>query len=163
MSLNLNRTLPAAAAGRVNGQWASDVSGNVSVSVPVSASELTSSSIDLTGQGANIAATTLLAAAPAGIYRISIHVQLTTPAGTSSTFPDVQIIYTEGDSGVSHTLTLLGSQQVAATTNTTAVFSTTTFVLNVSGATTIQYATVNYASNAGGAMKYSLHIRTESL
>lgn len=123
--------------------------------------------IDTAALTANVGVATLLAITNAGLYRVSSLVVLTTAASVSSTLPNVQIVYTDQDTGGSVTIDatpILGvagiGQTGALTANTVGTTSTGVIMINVKASTTIQYKTVNYASSLAG-MAYTLRIRLE--
>lgn len=125
--------------------------------------------VDLTGQTAAIATTTLYAvpSTGAGQYRVSWNAKVTTAAGSSSTLGALTITYTDPD-GVAQTITA-GAQTSAGAIATTSTGNSTTTVLlglpmllNCKASTNIQYA-MAYASNAANAMAYNLHIKVEAL
>lgn len=127
--------------------------------------------INTTGLTANVAASTLYAvpSTGAGLYRVSAFVVETTAGSVTSTLPNVQVVYTDNDTGGSVTLDatpILGvagiGQTGALTANTVGTTATGVVVVNVQASTTIQYQTVNYASNLAG-MAYALHLRLEAL
>ena len=127
--------------------------------------------IDSTGLTANVAASTLYAvpAAGVGMYRVSAYVVETTAGSLSSTLPNVQIVYNDRDTAGSITIDatpILGiagiGQTGALTANTIGTASSGVIVISVTANTTIQYQTVNYASNLAG-MAYALHIKLEAL
>ncbi len=127
--------------------------------------------IDTTGLTANVGASTLYAVPSTGegLYRISAYVVETTAGSLSSTLPNVQIIYTDKDSNTSVTIdatpVLAGAglgQSAALGVNAIGTVSSGVIVIYVKASTTIQYQTVNYASNLAG-MTYALHIRLEAM
>lgn len=127
--------------------------------------------INTTGLTGNVTAATLYAvpASGAGLYRVSAYVVLTTAGSISSTLPNVQLVYTDIDANTSVTLDaspILGAaglgQTGLLTANTVGTVASGVVVINAKASTTIQYQTVNYASNAAG-MTYALHIRLEAL
>jgi hypothetical protein len=159
MASNFNNTTPAAPAGSTNVAWLTDGSGNNSASVPTSAIELVVDNLDLTAQDANISATTLFTPAASGMYSISIYIIVTTADGASSTLPSVTIGWTDADNTTAQT------QLVTATSagNSLTTFKNGTCVINAATGVAVTYATASYASGTPTAMKYSLHIRIESL
>lgn len=159
MSVNLSSTTPAAPAGTVNGTFATDGSGNVSVSVPKSSSFLSADSIDLVTQAANIAATNLVATPVNGMYRVSAYIVVTRAASSSSTLPSVVITWTDQDNGQSQSLTLTPTNAG----NVLTTFQEAVGVISVNVAAAIKYATSSYASSGGTPMQYALHIRVEAL
>ena len=93
----------------------------------------------------------------------------TVAGSVSSVLPNVQIIYTDKDSNVSVTIDatpILGAaglgQTGALNANTGGTVSTGIIAIYVKASTTIQYQTVNYASNLAG-MTYALHLKLEAL
>lgn len=127
--------------------------------------------INLTGQVANIGATTLYAvpSSGAGLYRVSAYVVETTAGSLTSTLPNVQMVYTDVDTNTSITIDatpILGiagiGQTGALTANTIGTASAGSIVVALKASTNIQYQTVNYASNIAG-MAYSLRIRLEAI
>jgi hypothetical protein len=128
-------------------------------------------SVDSTGLTANVGATTAYAvpASGAGLYRISVSVELTTAASVSSTLPNLQIKFTSADSSTVITIDatpVLGAagigQTGALTGNTVGLTSVGVIVVNAKASTNIQYQTVNYASSLAG-MAYAIHIIIEAL
>lgn len=127
--------------------------------------------IDTTGLTANVSAATIYAVPSSGVgmYRISSYVVETTAGSVSSTLPNVQILYTDNETGGSITIDatpILGiagiGQTGALTSNTIGTASSGVIVINAKASTNIQYQTVNYASTAAG-MAYALHIKLEVL
>lgn len=127
--------------------------------------------IDSTGLTANVGATTLYAvpASGVGMYRVNAYVVETTAGSITSTLPNVQIVYTDFDTNGAITIDttpVLGvagiGQTGALTANTVGTASSGVIVIYVKASTTIQYQTVNYASNIAG-MAYSLRIKLEAL
>ena len=127
--------------------------------------------INTTGLTANVGATTLYAvpASGAGMYRISAYVVLTTAGSLSSNLPNVQVVYTDPDTNTSITLDvtpILGIAGIGQTgalgANAIGTVASGVVPINVKASTTIQYQTVNYASNLAGAA-YALHLRLEAL
>ncbi len=127
--------------------------------------------IDTTGLTANVAAATLyvVPSSGAGMYRVSAYVVITTAGSISSTLPNVQVVYTDKDSNTSVTvdatpvLAAAGLGQTGAlTANTVGSLSSGELAIYVKASTTIQYQTVNYASNIAG-MTYALHVKLEAM
>lgn len=114
--------------------------------------------IDKTAQTANISSSNVIASLPVtGLYRLTVHIAVTTAATSSSTLPSVSIGYTEGDSSAS----LSGSLTNISTGNTTATVVTGEALIYAKAATAVTYSTANYASSGATAMQYALHIRLE--
>lgn len=157
MSINLSNTTPAAPAGSVNAKFATDGSGNVSVSVLKSAVELTG--FDATAQVANIASTPLLTTPPTGRYRVSAYIVVTTAATTSSTLPKVTVTWNDADNGQAQTLDLTATN----TGNTLTTFAEGSALLSVNVSASISFSTSGYASVGATALAYAVHITLEAL
>jgi hypothetical protein len=156
MSVNFSNTTPAAVAGNTNVSWQTDGSGNISGYVPNAATN--TSPINLTAQGANISATTILTPAVAGVYRVSAYIIVTRAATTSSTLPSVTISWTDANNATGQTFLLTPTNAG----NLLTTFQQNTMVLN-SATNAIQYTVASYASVGGTSMQFALAIRTESL
>jgi hypothetical protein len=111
--------------------------------------------VHLTAQTNNIAATTAYAvqANGGGRYRACATAAITTAAGTSSTLPNVNVIYTDADDSVVKTAPITASSAA----NTIGTASASCAYINAKASTNIQYSTTNYASNAANAMNYNLN------
>jgi hypothetical protein len=121
------------------------------------------SSVNLTGQTADISATTAYSvpASGAGCYRVTVYMVISQAATSSSTLPDSQIIYTDEDSGATITIPITG----ALTTNTTSTFAQASFIINAKLSTNIQYAVgqlTPYASSGATAMHFAYRLRVEA-
>jgi hypothetical protein len=120
--------------------------------------------VNLAGQTANIAATTLTTPGVNGFYRFSCFVVEMANAGTSSTLPNCQVNFTDADSS-----TILAI--IVSTTNTNntvgSIGQQTTTGFNApptffaKSGTAIQYSTGGYQSNPASTMTYAIHIRLE--
>ena len=159
MSVNISNTTPAAPAGNQLATFQTDGSGNMSAYVPASSTLVTASSVNLTGQGANISATNLVASPSTGMYKISAYIIVTTVDGVSSTLPSVVITWTDPDNSTSQSLTLTAT----STGNSLTTYKSATVPINVFSGAAIQYSTTGYASNTASQMKYALHIRVEAV
>ena len=121
--------------------------------------------VDLTGQGAAIAATTLYTplGGATGMYRISWSATITTVDGVSSSLGGTngfQVVYTSPTDSVAKTT---APQTPWATgLNTTGTADGGVMVVYAKGGTNIQYA-YDYTSATPGQMKYELHIKLEAL
>lgn len=157
MAINLNNTTPAAPAGSTNILWQEDTSGNVSAYTS-SAGIITASSVDLTGQTANIAGTNLITSPTAGCYRISVYIAVTTRGGSSATLPATVFTWNDQQSGQAMSLTL-------TPTNTGDALTSFQDAVGFISANTsaIQYSTTGYVSAGSPAMQYALHIRIEQM
>jgi len=158
MSINLNRTSPAAPAGSTNIKFQSDVSGNVSGYVPTPAALLTASNVDSTGNTANIGSTTLLAVSTAGIYRISAYIIVTTVDGASSTLPKVTISWTDQDNSQTQSFDITPTNSG----NLQTTLEEGSLIVDAAVAN-ISYATSGYASGTPAIMTYALHLRIEQM
>lgn len=125
--------------------------------------------VDTAGLTANVASAVLYAVSGAGMFRVSSYVVETTAASVSSTLPNVQILYTDKDTGGAITIDatpILGiagiGQTGALTANTVGTASAGVICINAKASTNINYQTVNYASSLAG-MAYALHIKLEAL
>ena len=116
---------------------------------------------NLTAQTANSGAQVLTSSALAGLYRVSCYTVLTTAGTTSSTLPQCAFQFTDADTGVqSAYLQITGnlSSNIVGTTQTQGFYT-----FNAKAGTTIQYATLNYASSGATPMAYAIHVRLEYL
>jgi hypothetical protein len=98
-----------------------------------------------------------------GAYRASCYIILTTVDGASSTLPACNVIYTDSDTGTSHTAALTATS--AANTKDTIGAAVTALpgggMFHPKAATTISYSTSGYASGTAATMQYSIHFRLE--
>jgi hypothetical protein len=159
MSVNISNTTPAAPAGNQLITFQTDGSGNVTGYVPQAATLVTASSVDLTGQGANISATNLVASPSTGMYKVTAYIIVTTVDAVSSTLPSVVITWTDPDNSTSQSLTLTAT----STGNTLTTYKNASAPINVFSGAAIQYSTTGYLSNTASQMKYALHIRVEAM
>jgi hypothetical protein len=157
MSVNLNNTTPAAPAGNTNVLWQNDGSGNISAYVATASS--LKASVNLTGQTANIGATTLLAVTASGFYRVSAESIVTTVDGASSTLPKTTITWTDPNNNTGQTWDLTPTNAG----NVLTTFQQSSMVFNAKASTNIQYATSGYTSGTPATMQYALSIRLEAL
>lgn len=131
--------------------------------------------VNATGQTANIGLTTLYTPGAAGYYRVSVYMSVTTVAGTSSTMPDFNLVWTDGVSGAGMSSALITGAAAPVTpqagppgapanktNNTTTVFRAATAVIYASAAA-ISYSTSVYASNPAATMQYQVRVRLEAL
>jgi hypothetical protein len=116
---------------------------------------------NLTGQTANLGQQTLVLYATAGMYRASCYVVVTTAATTSSTLPNCDLYFTDGDTGVAPSYETITTTSAGNAVGTT--LAQGTYEFNAQAGTAIKYATVNYASNGAAAMQYAVHVRLEYL
>ena len=109
----------------------------------------------LTGQGANISATTLYTPSANEMHLVSCYETVTTTAASSSTSPACNVIWTDALSSVSSP-----STQVATSTGNTlgAIPTSAVIPVQVKSGTNLQFSTTSYASAPANAMKYSVTI-----
>lgn len=113
----------------------------------------------LQGQNANLSATTLFLPEQSGLRRISGMQIVTTADGTSSVMPSATIGWTDADSGVAQTAVLLATQNG----NTTGTKVSGEIIINPKSGVAVTVTGASYASNTGGAMKYSMYVAVEAL
>lgn len=126
-------------------------------------------STDLTAQTAAITATTLFTPSTTGMYRLTVYLQVTTPAGVSSVLggaSGVVITYNDGDGNVAQTDTMglfapNGTVVSTINTNTTTTNLTGSIEIYAKTGVAIQYA-IGYTS-VGTAMQYAAHLRLEKI
>jgi hypothetical protein len=109
--------------------------------------------VSVSGQNAAIALTSLIPSAN-GRYRVSYHARVTTAAGVSSS---LQVTITATEGGVT-----CNYADAAYTGNATNAPQSGSFVVKADPSTPLSYSTA-YASNAAGAMVYTLDITVEQL
>lgn len=120
---------------------------------------ISGSNVDLTNQSANIANTTLYTPTSNGVYRLSAYEIVTTPATTSSTLPQINFYWTDGNSGVAQ---ITNSATNTGNTSTTATLNGG-IDINVQSGTPIIFNTSGYASSGATSMVYAIHIRVEQV
>ena len=129
--------------------------------------------VDLTAQQAAITATTLYTPAASGMFRISIVLQVTRAASTSSILggtTGVVITYTEPNGSVAQSIVPLLTSQgggviIPATGNignTTTTQSQGSAIIYAKSGVAIQYA-IGYTSVGATGMLYSAHLKLEAL
>jgi hypothetical protein len=94
------------------------------------------------------------------MYRVFAYAVVTQAATTSSTLPNLGILWTDSDSSVA-----LSSSNVTPTNaaNALGAFGNGDIVINAKGGTTIQFQTSNYASSGATGMQYVVRLRLEYL
>jgi hypothetical protein len=124
--------------------------------------------IGMLAQVANIASTPIspsvdpVIVAAGGMYRADCYMIETVAATTSSTLPVCNVIYTDTDTGNSHTVALTATSAANAVDTVGAGSTTAPWgVFHAKGGTTISFSTSSYASSGATAMAYSLHFRLE--
>jgi hypothetical protein len=117
--------------------------------------------IALTGQGANIAATTAFAvpATGAGMYKVFAYLIVTQAATTSSTLPSLTITWTDADNNTAQSFTLTATNAGNALTT----FQQAVLVINAKASTNIQYSTSGYATLGATSMQYGVHIQVKAI
>lgn len=129
--------------------------------------------VDLTAQAAAISATTLYTPAASGMFRISIVLQVTRAATTSSVLggaTGVTITYTEPDGSVAQSIKPLLTSEAGAVIvpatgnigNATTTQSQGSCVIYAKTGVAIQYA-IGYTSVGATTMQYSVHLKCEAL
>ncbi len=133
---------------------------------------------DNTGLTNNLSAATVypVPAGKGGLYRVHIWMHVSAAAGTSSTLPNADLIFTAGgvaittgtSNGAMAGLTAQGTgagPHIIGTNagNATTTCSSTCVDIFADASTNIQVVTANYASNAANAMTYEIRVRVEYL
>lgn len=126
--------------------------------------------VDLTGQSAAKAATTLYTPAATGMFRITVYLQITTAASTSSILggaTGVVITYNDGDGNVAQSDTVAlqsaaGTIVTTVNTNTTATNLSGTKEIYARTGVAIQYA-IGYTSVGLTAMQFAAHLKIEAM
>jgi hypothetical protein len=113
-------------------------------------------------QAADVAATTLYAipVGRPGMYRVSCYAVVTQAATTSSTLPNIGVLWTDNDSN-----TPLSAANVTSTNTANAVgaFAQGQQIIYAKAGTNIQYQTSNYASSGATPMQFAMHVTLEYL
>lgn len=125
-------------------------------------------SASLTGQNGNVGTTTLYAVpggAPVQLYGLAGYTNITTPATSSSTLPELNIFWTDNDSNTPTSTTLTGT----TTQNTLGTIGGIAFTAGLGigstlsicpkPGTNISYQTVGYLSSGATQMVYSVRAR----
>jgi hypothetical protein len=124
---------------------------------------ITLTAVNLTGQIANVAATTIVTPAANGFYRISCYIVETVAAATTSTLPACQFNYTDADSATIENPIPITTSNAG---NTVGLVGQTVGAGNpnyfyAQAGVPIKYFTTAYASNPVSTMTYSVRIRLE--
>lgn len=146
--------IPASNAGQPNGVATLDANGKLPPG------QLVYASSNVAAQAANINPTTIYAVPASGMYRVAMYAVVTQAATTSSTLPNVGILWTDNDTNVAL------SAVTATPTNTAnapGAFGNGEIIINAKAGTNIQYQTSNYASVGGTPMQYAAHLRVQYL
>jgi hypothetical protein len=151
LTVGSGSTLSFTGSGIIN---ANEINGTLIVGVPSSIVV----KVDLTGQHANIAPTTLYTPPASGMYRVSAYLIVTTISSPGSTLPSLTIGWTDPDNNTAQTLVLTPTN----TGNALTTYQDGTAVIDAKTAVAITYTTSGYTSG-GTPMQYSVHLRLESL
>lgn len=156
VSLSSLGGIPSSEKGAPNGVATLGTDGKIPASQTVYASS------NAVNQAANIGATTIYAvpAGRGGLYRVSAYGVVTQAATTSSTLPNIGVLWTDNDANVA-----LSANNMTPTNTANAVgaFSPGDQVISVREGTNIQFQTSNYASSGATPMQYAVHLRLEYL
>lgn len=148
--------IPQSEKGQANGVATLGANGKVPAGQTVYASS------NAVTQSANINATTIYAvpADGAGMYRVSAYAVVTQAATTSSTLPNVGVLWTDNDANVA-----LSANNVTPTNaaNAPGAFGNGDVVISARANTNIQFQTSNYASSGATPMQYAVRLRLEFL
>lgn len=126
--------------------------------------------VDLATQSAAISATTAYTPTATGLYRVSIYLQVTRAATTSSILGGATgavITYNDGDGNVAQSDTVAlastaGTIVTTSATNTTGTNLTGTMVIYAKTGVAIKYA-IGYTSVGTTSMQYAAHLKVEAL
>lgn len=126
--------------------------------------------VDLTAQAAAIGATTIYTPAATGLFRISVYLQVTRAATTSSILggaTGVVITYNDGAGNVAQTVTMALNSTTGTVVTTAAGNTTTTnlngdMTINARTGVAIQYA-IGYTSVGATTMQYSVSMKVEAM
>jgi hypothetical protein len=124
--------------------------------------------VNATAQAAAIGTTTLYTPPSTGFYRISVYLQTTTAATSSSTMGPTTLGYNDGDGNVAQSNIIPqsgtgGAFGAAGTTaNSTTGKQQGSYVFYARTGVAITYA-IGYASSGATAMQYAYHVKLERL
>lgn len=148
--------IPSSEKGAPSGVATLDATGHVPPA------QYTYANFNAVVQAANIGATTVYAVPGdrAGLYRVSAYAVVTQAATTSSTLPNVGVLWTDNDANVA-----LSANTVTSSNNANApgAFGNGDAVISARAGTNIQFQTSNYASSGATPMQYAVHLRLEYL
>lgn len=138
------------------------VSGTVPPNVVKWRGTLVPAAVDFGTQSANIRATKIIDVA--GKFRVDCYVSVTRRATTSSTLPQVNIIYNDLDNGYNTVVLPCTGNSPTASLGTTGTHGNNIQTANsgtviVNSGNLIQYSTSGYASVGAKSMQYKGHIR----
>jgi hypothetical protein len=148
--------IPSSEKGQPNGVATLDANGKLPPG------QLVYASFNAVAQAANIGATTVYAVpvGGAGLYRVSAYAVVTQAATTSSTLPNVGVLWTDNDANVALSANTVTPTNTA---NAPGAFGPGDIVISARGGTNIQFQTSNYASSGATPMQYAVHLRVEYL
>lgn len=159
---NLSGTATTAQIGTGTPAGSKYVDGGTGAWTALPAGGPTVTAVDLTLQGADIAATTLLTPGANGFFRMEVWSEVTRVATTSSTLPTVNVIFTDAETSLSITLPV-ASSNTGNTTSTKGPYSASSVIAAATfyakSGVAIQYSTSGYASVGATSMQYALHLR----
>jgi membrane-bound inhibitor of C-type lysozyme len=120
--------------------------------------------IDLTAQGAAIAATLLYAvpASKGGLYRVTWYAKVTRAATTSSTIGFLTLNHTDNTDSVVVTGASAAVYASNASANSTQAYAHGVYTVWAKASSNINY-TFSYTSSGATTMQYELHIKAEYL
>lgn len=126
--------------------------------------------VDLTTQASAISATTMYTPTATGMFRISVYLQVTRAASTSSVLggtTGVVITYNDGDGNVAQSdtvalMTTAGGIAISAAGNTTTTNLTGSLVIYARTSVAIKYA-IDYTSVGTTTMQFAGHLKCEAL
>lgn len=126
--------------------------------------------VDLTAQSAAKTATTIYTPAATGMFRVTVYLQITTAASTSSVLggtTGVVLTYNDGDGNVAQSdtvalMTTAGAIGLNSSTNTTATNLNGSTIIYARTGVAIQYA-IDYTSVGVTPMQYAAHLKVEAL
>lgn len=148
--------IPATEKGAAGGVATLDSTGHVPPA------QFTFANFNSAANAANVAPTTLYAvpAGRGGLYRVSAYASVTQAATTSSTLPNIGVLWTDNDSNVA-----LSANNVTPTNaaNALGAFGNGDIVISAREGTNIQFQTSNYTSVGATPMQYGAHLRVEYL
>lgn len=139
--------------------WVKETGGNANTGWAAAQTE--NAFVDLTAQGANVAATTLFTVpavnpfAGGQLYRVSALALVSRAATTSSTLPSVVITWTDAESGTGQTATLTAT----SAGNSLTTQQQSSLIIKAASNTVIQYSTTGYATSGATSMQYAVHVR----
>ncbi len=126
--------------------------------------------VDLTAQTAAKTATTIYTPTATGMYRVSVYLQVTTAASTSSVLggtTGVVVTYNDGDGNVAQSdtvalMTTAGAVALNSAGNTTATNLNGSTIIYAKTGVAIQYA-IDYTSVGVTPMQFAAHLKVEAL